>query len=388
MNLIQRQRAERAWSEFERIVLEQVQRVADDVLAPNASAYDESGEFPWANVEALNELGLNAIFVPDEFGGAKMSYPLYLECVAIVSEACAATGIIYATNFHGMKPLIEFGNDEQRARLLPCIAAGGLGSLAITEPNAGSDATGMRTSFTPDGDDVIVNGSKCFITSGDVADRILLFGKWSEIDEPRKAITALIVEKGAAGFAVDRREKKMGLNASSTATISFSDLRVPRANLLGQPGDGLAILLESLNRSRPSIAAHALGIARAAFADMVGYINTREQSGKRIIDFQGNQFLLADLAAELAMVEHWLTYVADLMERGETGLGMEASVAKMRASDIAMRMTTEAVQMHGGYGYCKDLRVERLMRDAKITQIWEGTNQVHRQLIGRSFKLK
>ena len=365
-----------------------MQRLADEVLAPNAAQFDRSSEFPWANVQALNALGLNAIFVPDAYGGARMSYPLYLECVAIISAACAATGIIYATNFHGMKPLIEFGTDEQHSRLLPRIAAGGLASLAITEANAGSDATGMRTRFTPDGDSVVINGTKTFITSGDVADCLLLFGKWSEIDEPRKAITALILEKDAPGFTVDRLEQKMGLCASSTAALRFDDVRVPRANVLGEPGQGLHILLESLNRSRPSIAAHALGIARAAFADMIDYINKREQSGHRIIEFQGNQFLVADLAAELALTEHWLAYVGELMERGETNLGIEASVAKLRASDLAMRMTTESVQMHGGYGYCKDLRVERLMRDAKITQIWEGTNQVHRQLIGRSFRHK
>jgi acyl-CoA dehydrogenase len=392
MNLVERQRLVRRWSEDERIVIEQVQRVADEVLAPAASRFDEAGEFPWPNVQALNALGMNAIFVPEAFGGAPMSYALYLECVAVISEACASTGIIYATNFHGMKPLIAFGNDEQRARLLPCIAAGGLGSLAITEPHAGSDATGMRTRFTPDGDSVIINGSKNFITSGDVADRLLVFGKWSEIDDPRKAITALIVEKGTPGFEILGIEKKLGHCASSTAALAFDGARVPCANVLGVPGQGLQILLESLNRSRPSIAAHALGIARAAFADMVGYMNERSQSGKHIIEFQGNQFMLADLASELAMTEQWLAYVAELAEPADGGhvdaFGMEASIAKMRASDLAMRMTTEAVQMHGGYGYCKDLRVERLMRDAKITQIWEGTNQVHRQLIGRSFKHK
>lgn len=388
MNLVQRARASRQWREDERIVIEQVARVCDEVLAPNAARFDETSEFPWDNVRALNELGLNTIFVPEAFGGAPMSYALYLECVALITEACASTGIIYATNFHGMKPLIEFGTDAQRARLLPCIAEGGLGSLAITEPHAGSDATGMRTAFEPRGDKVIVNGRKTFITSGDVADRILLFGKWTEIEDSRKSISALIVEKGTPGFAVERLEKKLGHCASSTATITFTDMPVARDNLLGNPGEGLAILLESLNRSRPSIAAHALGIARAAFADMTAYMNQREQSGRRVIEFQGNQFLLADLAAELAMVETWLAYVAELVSRGETDFGMEASVAKLRASDLAMRMSTEAVQMHGGYGYCRDFRVERLMRDAKITQIWEGTNQVHRQLIGRSFREK
>jgi alkylation response protein AidB-like acyl-CoA dehydrogenase len=180
----------------------------------------------------------------------------------------------------------------------------------------------------------------------------------------------------------------MGHRASSTAAIAFDGCRVPRANLIGEPGDGLRILLASLNKSRPSIAAHALGIARAAFKDMIAYMNDRQQSGRRVIDFQGNQFLVADLATDLAMAESWLDYVGQLIDDGESDFGLEASMAKMRASDLAVRMTTEAVQMHGGYGYCRNYRVERLMRDAKITQIWEGTNQVHRQLIGKSFAAK
>ena len=385
MKLFEQIESRRNWSEDERLVIDQVTQLAAEQVAPSAAHYDRTGEFPWENIRALNELGLNGLFVPEEYGGARMSYALYLAVVGIISEACAATGIIYATNFHGMKPLIDFGTEEQKSRLLPAIAEGGLGALAITEPGAGSDATGMKTRFRPDGDDIVIDGSKTFISSGDVADRILLFGKWTEIDDPKGAISALVFEKGTPGFEVIRLEEKMGHRASSTAAISFDGCRVPRANLLGAPGEGLKILFASLNKSRPSIAAHALGIARAAFRDMVGYMNDRRQSGRRIAEFQGNQFLLADLAAEFAMAEVWLDHVAGLIEAGESDVGLAASVAKLRATDLAMRMTTEAVQMHGGYGYCADYRVERLMRDAKITQIWEGTNQVHRQLIGRSF---
>jgi len=380
--------ATRNWNDDERLILDQVARVCNDLIAPNAARYDDASEFPWDNVKALNALGLNTVFIPEAFGGAPTSYRLYLEIVSLISEACASTGIIYATNFHAMGPLVEFGNDEQRARLLPCIADGGLASLAITEPNAGSDATGMKTRFTPDGDDIVIKGSKIFITSGDVADRILLFGKWSKIDDPKRAISVLILEKGSAGFSVVSKERKMGHRASSTCGIAFDDIRVPRANLIGEPGEGLSILLKSLNKSRPSIAAHARGIARAAFKDMVAYANERVQGGRTVLEFQGNQFTLADLAAELAMIEKWTDYVADLVDNGSQDFGMEASIAKMRASDLAMRMTTECVQFHGGYGYCADYRAERLMRDAKITQIWEGTNQIHRQLIGRSFRQK
>ena len=388
MKLLDKVSAARHWGDEERQILDQVQRTVDQVILPNAAHTDATGEFPWKNVEAINALGLNTVFIPEEFGGAPMSYKLYLEIVSIISETCASTGIIYATNFHSMKPLIDFGDDEQRARLLPRIAAGGLGALAITELTAGSDATGMKTSFTPDGDDVIINGSKVFITNGDVADLYLLFGKWSEIRDAKSAVSALILEKGADGFSVVSKERKMGHNGSSTCALAFDNVRMPRKNLVGQPGDGLKILLTSLNKSRPSIAAHARGIARAAFRDMVSYGNERMQSGQMVLDFQGNQFTLSDLACELAMLERWLDYVAELIDGGDEDFGIEASVAKLRASDLAMKMAMECVQFHGGYGYCRDYRAERLMRDAKITQIWEGTNQIHRQLIGRSFRWK
>ncbi len=385
MNVFERLDATLALAEEERLLVDSVRALARDEIAPRAERYDRDAEFPWDNVKAINRLGLNAMFIPEAHGGAPLSYTAYLACVREISGACASTGVIWATNFHGIKPLVDFGTEEQKARLLPRVAEGGLVSLAITEPSAGSDATGMKTRFTPDGDDVVVDGGKTFITNGDVADLYLLFGKWSEIDDDRKSISALILEKGTPGFSVLRTEDKMGVRASSTAALAFEGCRVPRANLLGRPGDGLALLLASLNKSRPSVAAHALGIARAAFGDAVAYINERRQSGRRIVEFQGIQFLLADLAAELAQCEAWLWHVARLVDGGAQDIGIEASMLKLRASDLAMRIATEAVQLHGGYGYCKDYRVERLMRDAKITQIWEGTNQVHRQLIGRSF---
>ncbi len=293
--------------------------------------------------------------------------------------------MIWATNFHAVKPLIDHGSEEQQARLLPVMLRGGLAALVITEPTAGSDATGMTTRFSPSGDEIVIDGTKTFITNGDVADLYLLFGKWSEIDDAKGAISTLIFPKGTDGLSVLRREDKMGMRASSTVTLAFEDCRVPRANLLGEPGDGLKILLASLNKSRPSVAAHALGIARAAFEDAVAYINERRQFGRRIVEFQGVQFMLADLASELVQCEAWLWHVARLVDAGEEEIGVESSMLKLRATDLAMRVTTDAVQLHGGYGYCRDYRVERLMRDAKITQIWEGTNQLHRQLIGRAF---
>ena len=388
MNAFDRLDASLAFSAEERMLIDSVRALARDEIAPRAAALDRSGAFPWENVKAINALGLNAMFIPESYGGSPMSYAAYLECVREISKACASTGGMWATNFHAIKPLIAFGSDEQKRRLLPVIAHGGLGSLTITEPTAGSDAASMKTRFAPEGDHIVVNGAKTFITNGAHADLYLLFGKWSGIEDSRASISALMLEKGTPGLTVLREEDKMGLRASSTASLAFENCRVPRANLLGKPGDGLKILLASLNLSRPSIAAHALGIARAAFEDAVAYINERRQSGRRIIEFQGIQFLLADLAADLAQCEAWLWHVARLVDGGATDIGVEASMLKLKASDLAMRITTEAVQLHGGYGFCKDLRVERLMRDAKITQIWEGTNQIHRQFIGRSFMRK
>jgi alkylation response protein AidB-like acyl-CoA dehydrogenase len=385
MKVFERLDRRRSWTAEEQLILDQVRRLCAEQIAPRAAEYDRTGKFPWENIQALNDLGMNMIFVPEAYGGSPVRYKLYLECVRAISEACASTGIIYATTFHGMKPLIDMGTEEQKQRFLPRIAEGALGALAITEADAGSDATGMKTRFRADGDDIIVTGSKLFISNGDVADFLLVFGKWEGIADPKAAISVLIMERDTPGFELLRLEEKMGHRAASTAAIAFNDMRLPRANLIGEPGDGLRILFASLNKSRPSVAAQAMGIARAGFNDMVAYMNTRKQSGKRVIDFQGNQFSLADTATDLAMAELWLDFVADVIDDGETDFGIEASMAKMRGSDLAMRIATECVQMHGGYGYTQDYRAERLMRDAKITQIWEGTNQVHRQLIGRSF---
>ena len=388
MTILDRLTAAIPLNESESLLLESVRSVARDIIAPNAIRYDETGEFPWENIRAINELGLNSMYIPEQYGGAGLSYTAYLACVRELSAACASTGMIWATTFHAMKPLIDFGNDEQKARLLPIIAAGGIASLAITEPEAGSDATAMKTQFIPDGNEIIVEGAKTFITNGDVADLYLLFGKWSEIDDPKAAISVLAFEKGTPGFSVVGTEKKMGHRASSTASIAFNGCRVPRANLIREPGAGLPILFASLNKSRPSVAAHCVGIARAAFERAANYVNERRQFGRRIIDNQGIQFMLADMATEIVMAESFLWKVAALVDAGETDFSVESSMLKMKASDVVMKITTDAVQLHGGFGYCCDYEVERFMRDAKINQIWEGTNQIHRQTIGRSFSQK
>lgn len=369
----------------ERQLFESVRRLAAERIAPRAAAHDEASSFPWDNVRDINALGLNSMFIPEAYGGTSLSYTAYLACCREISKACASTGIIWATNFHAASPIVDFASEEQKRRWLPRIAEGGLAAIALTEPGAGSDATGMRTVFRPEGDEIVIDGGKIFITSGDVCDLLVLFGKWSGLGGGKNAISVVVVEKGTPGFSVLRTERKLGMRASSTAALSFDGCRVPRANLLGEPGDGLRLLFGFLNKSRPSVAAHALGIARGAFEDSVAYACQRVQSGRRIMDFQGIQFLVADHATDLAMCERWLWHVAARVEAGAQDIAPECSMLKMRASDIAVRVATDAIQLYGGYGYTKEYRVERLLRDAKITQIWEGTNQIHRQLIGRSF---
>ena len=205
MNVLGRLDASQKWTQEESMLLDSVRQLAREKIAPRAAAYDKSGEFPWDNVQEINALGLNAMFIPEEYGGAPLSYACYLACVREISQACASTGIIWATNFHAIKPLMDFGNEEQKRRLLPRIAEGGLASLVITEPTAGSDATGMKTTFTPDGDSIIINGSKIFISNGDVSDLYIMFGKWSEIPGSKESISAVVLEKGTPGFSIDRK---------------------------------------------------------------------------------------------------------------------------------------------------------------------------------------
>ncbi len=385
MKVFERLDASHNWAEDEAAVIESVSRLAREEIAPRAAEYDKTKTFPWTNVEAINSLGLNGLFIPEVYGGAGMRYEVYIECARLIAAACASTGIIWSTVFHAIKPVIDFGSDDQKQRFLPQIASGGLAALCITEPDAGSDATGMRTKFIPEGDKIRIEGGKRFISNGDVADVFLVFGKWSEINDAKAAISALVIEKGAPGLETLRLEEKLGHRAASTAELAFNGILVPRENLLKNPGDGLGILFAALNKSRPSVAAHALGIARAAFQAAVDYINERRQSGRRIVDFQGIQFMLADIATDLAMCERWLFHVSQMLETGVDDVGVEASMLKMRASDLAMKAADMCVQLHGGYGYVEDYAAERFFRDAKITQIWEGTNQVHQQLIGRSF---
>ena len=369
----------------ERMLVGLVRELVRDRIAPRAEEHDRQESFPWDNIRELNELGLNGVFIPREYGGVELSYGCYLTLVKEISRGCASTGVIWATNFHGIGPVIDHGTEEQKRRFLPVVANGGLVSLAITEESGGSDVVQLRTTFRPDGDAVIVNGRKIFITNGDVADINLVFGKWQPLGSGRDAMSTLVVEKGTPGLRVGRKENKLGHRASSTVELLFEDCRVPIENLIGSPGEGMRILLSALNKSRPSVAAQALGIASAAFEEAVAYSNQRAAFGQRVSEFQGIQFMIADMAAKLAMTEAWLNYVGSLVDAGTTDIVVEASILKLQASDLAMEIATNAVQIFGGYGYLQESRVERLFREAKLTQIWEGTNQIQRIQIGRSF---
>lgn len=362
-----------------------VNQVATDKIAPRAEELDQSGEFPWENMRLLNELGLNAAFIPEDYGGAPVSYSCYLNLVEVVARACPSTAITWATTFHAVSPLITFGSETQKRKYLTKIAEGGIAAVAITEDTGGSDARAMRSRLTPDGDGWRLNGNKLFITNGDVADVMLVFAKWDAESDRRHELTCVLVDGNADGLEIVRRESKLGHRASSTVELHFDNVRIEADQVVGQPGDGFEILLAMLNKSRPSVAAEAIGIAQAAFDECREYINQRRQFGQRLLDFQGVQFMLADMATKLVTARAWLAVVGRMVEAGRGDFDVEASILKVAASDAAMAIATNAVQLQGGHGYITGSKVERLFRDAKLTQIWEGANELHRARIGKSF---
>jgi acyl-CoA dehydrogenase len=370
----------------EREFLQYVRQAAEEKIAPRAEEFDRTGEFPWANFDVLNGLGLNGVFVPKEYGGTDLSFSCVLLIVEALSRACPSTAISWATTMHALGPLCEYGTHEQKSRFLPRIAEGKLAAVAITESTGGSDALAMRSTLVPDGDDFILNGSKVFITNGDVADLLVVFARWPGAGRPRDQVTAVLVDPAVIRVEVVRRESKLGHRASSTTELRFTDCRIRRADVLGELGGGFPVLLYMLNKSRPSIAAQAIGIAEAALDETRAYVNTREQFGQRLVEFQGVQFTLADMASQVMAAKAMLSHVAALIDSGAAGLDIEASVAKVLATDAAMNVATLAVQLQGGYGYLTGSTVERLFRDAKVTQIWEGANELHRARIGRSFR--
>jgi acyl-CoA dehydrogenase len=362
-------------------------REACGPIAARAAQYDESGEVPLDNLRLLAEIGLTGAFLTEEYGGTGLPYAFYVKAVREVSRACASTGITWATAYHASIPVMQFGTREQQQRYLPGIAAGGLGALAITEATGGSDALALTSTLVADGaGGYVLNGSKVFITNGDIADFLVVFAIAPEHSEDRRrSLTAVLVDANTPGLVVARREKKLGHRASSTAELTFDHCRLAPDSLLDGLGGGYTILLSTLNMTRPSVSAQALGIARAALDEIVSYTNERRQFGQRILDFQGVQFTLADLATRYELSSALLDQVAMAVDAGQSPDDVKASMLKVAASDLAMDAATAAVQLHGGLGYMSGSTVERLFRDAKVTQIWEGANELHRARIGKSF---
>ncbi|MBU2551775.1 MAG: acyl-CoA dehydrogenase family protein [Proteobacteria bacterium] len=370
-------------SEAHRIVRDSMRRLGRERLAPLAVEADRTGSYSEAIHRLLVENGLFLINVPAEYGGTPMD--LTATCL-VIEEMGRVDGTIANTVAHHQAGLCCFlvgADEEQRARYLPLIGRGDyLVGFALTETGSGSDAFAMRTRAVLDGDRYAVNGSKCFISNSGLTDVYVLF---TTVDPAlrRRGVTAFLVEKDTPGLIVGKAEDKMGLRASPTRQLVFEDMRLPRTALLGRPGEGWELVFHSLTRTRILVAAMALGIAQAAMEVAVGYAGTREQFGRPIGEFQGVSFMLADMAVQVECARAMIYQVASQVDRGEEQQAYHASIAKCFASDTAMKVTTDAVQVLGGYGYTTEYPVERMMRDAKATQIIEGTNQIQRVQISR-----
>ncbi len=364
---------------------ELVQRTARDFaterLLPRAAEFDQKAEVPSEIVRELGSLGFMGIYVPDEWGGAGLDMVSYVLALEEINRACASTGVIMSSHVSLVcDPLLRFGTDEQKARWLRPLASGEeLGCFALSEPATGSDAAAMRTSARRDGDGWLLNGTKNFITNGSRADVALVFAQ-TDAAQKHKGIAAFIVERGAPGFSVGKLEHKLGIRGSDTAQLAFQDCRVPGSNLLGAVSDGFKIALATLDGGRISIAAQAVGIARACLEDSVAYAKEREAFGQKIGDFQAIQWMLADMATGVDAARLLTWRAAALKDRGEP-YGPEAAMAKLFASDVAMKASRDCIQIFGGYGYLTDFPAERHYRDAKITEIYEGTSEIMKLVI-------
>ncbi len=354
---------------------------ASSELAPVAAQYDETKEFPWDNVRKMAELGFMGMIVPEEYGGSGADHVSYALAIEEIARACATSAVIMSVNNSLVCwGLYTYGNAEQKERFLTPLARGEkIGAFALTEPGAGSDAGSLRTTAVRHGDEWVVNGTKSFITNGGVADVILVMAS-TDPSLGSRGITTFIVEKDSPGFHVGTRERTLGIRASNTSELVFTDCRIPEANRLSPLGKGYRFALETLDGGRIGIAAQALGIARACLEASVNYAKQRTQFGRPIAEFQAIQWLISDMATEIAAAR-WLTlHAAFLKDRG-LPYAKESSMAKLFASRVAVAAANHAVQIHGGYGYIADYPVERYYRDAKITEIYEGTSEVQRLII-------
>ncbi|MFH1351605.1 MAG: acyl-CoA dehydrogenase family protein [Pseudomonadota bacterium] len=374
-------------NEDEKLVLETVQDLCKKEIAPRAAELDKEERFPREGIKKINELGLNGLFIPESYGGNPVSKTAWLVILKEISKACPSTAIIFATNSHCAYPIIKFGTHEQKKKFLPMFLEGAVGAISMTESHAGSDVRAMNSVAVRTGDGFLINGTKAFVTTGDVADVLSIFVKIKEKEE-NLGLSPFVITKDMKGFSFGKKEEKMGVRASSTAEVILEDCHVPADHLIGPPGGGFKILLDYLNDSRPNIAAQAVGIAEAAFEAAVSYANQRVQFGKRIIEHQGIQFMIAEMATRLQAAWQLVLHVARLIDQGYKDFSAESSMAKLMASEVAERVASDAIQIHGGYGYCRDYPVERIFRDSKITQIYEGTSQVQKIVIGRHFTEK
>ncbi|REB05924.1 acyl-CoA dehydrogenase [Sporosarcina sp. BI001-red] len=370
-------------SEEHEMIRKMVRDFAEKDVAPTAAERDEEERFDMDIFKKMAELGLTGIPWPEEYGGIGGDYLAYVIAVEELSRVCASTGVTLSahTSLAGW-PVFKYGTEEQKQKYLRPMAEGSkIGAYGLTEPQSGSDAGGMKTTAKLDGDDYILNGSKIFITNGGIADIYIVFAV-TDADSKHKGTTAFIVEADYPGFSVGKKEKKLGIRSSPTTEIIFDNCRVPKENMLGEEGQGFIIAMKTLDGGRNGIAAQAVGIAQGALDAAVGYAKERVQFGKPIAANQGIGFKLADMATTTE-ASRLLTYQAAWLESNNLPYGKASAMAKLMAGDTAMKVTTEAVQVYGGYGYTKDYPVERFMRDAKITQIYEGTQEVQRLVISR-----
>ncbi|KAA5807225.1 acyl-CoA dehydrogenase [Thermoanaerobacterium thermosaccharolyticum] len=358
-----------------------VREFAEKEVAPKAKEIDQTEEFPWDTVKKMAQNDMMGIPYPEEYGGAGGDYLSYIIAVEEISRACATTGVILSAHTSlGSFPIYQWGTEEQKRKYLVPLAKGEkLGAFGLTEPNAGTDAAGQQTTAVLDGDHYVLNGSKIFITNGGKADIYIIFAM-TDKSKGTRGISAFIVEKDFPGFSIGKIEEKMGIRASSTAELVFEDCIVPKENLLGKEGEGFKIAMATLDGGRIGIAAQALGIAQAALDEEIKYAKERQQFGRPIGKFQGIQWYIADMATRIN-ASRWLVYNAAWRKQVGLPYTMEAAMAKLYASETAMFVTTKTVQIFGGYGFTKDYPVERFMRDAKITEIYEGTSEVQKMVI-------
>lgn len=368
-------------TEEQKMIRDLCRQIAQDKIKPVAAKYDASEEFPWDMMKILAQSDLFAIFVPAEYGG--MGGGVLDLCIATeeLSRACGGISVCYAASALGTFPIILFGTDEQKKKYLPPLAKGEkIAAFGITEPAAGSDASAIQTTAKKSGDHYILNGTKHFITNGGEAEIYVIIAMTDKAKGARGA-SAFIVEKGTPGFTFGKKEDKLGIRASATRELVFTDCKIPAANLLSKEGMGFIVTMHTFDKSRPGVAAQALGIAQGALDEAVRYATEREQFGKSIASFQGIQWMLADMATEVEAARALVYSVARHVDSGAKNVSRESAMAKLFASDVAMKVATDAVQILGGYGYMKEYPVEKHMRDAKITQIYEGTNQIQRNII-------